>query len=118
MNPRNPAKYSQIHLHNIMIPTLPNVCNNYNILQPTFHLPLIKHAIAEQRVDYQLIKRLNTHESTVHVCALKVQSLHFFVFKTFEKKYHILNTNVDRWYNLHCPSCRIFAQRQIQESYN
>ena len=34
---------------------LPNICNNYSIRLPTFHLPLIKHAFAEQRLDYQLI---------------------------------------------------------------
>ena len=35
------------------------ICNNYNIRLPTFHLPLIKHVFAEQRLDYQLIKMLN-----------------------------------------------------------
>ena len=41
-----------------MLPMLPNICNNYSIRLPTFHLPLIKHAFAEQRLDYQLIKML------------------------------------------------------------
>ena len=43
---------------------LPNICNIYNIGHPTFHLPLVKHDFAEQRLDYQLIKLLNTNEST------------------------------------------------------
>ena len=43
---------------------LPNICNIYNIRHPTFHLPLVKHDFAEQRLDYQLIKHLNTNEST------------------------------------------------------
>ena len=43
----------------IMLPILPNICNNYSIRLPTFHLPLNKHAFAEQRLDYQLIKLLN-----------------------------------------------------------
>ena len=38
-----------------MLPALPNVCDNYNIRIPTFHIPLIKHAFAEQRLEYQLI---------------------------------------------------------------
>ena len=35
-----------------MLPTLQNICDNYNIRLPTFQLPLIKHAYAEQRLDY------------------------------------------------------------------
>ena len=48
-----------------MLPALPIVCDNYtcNIRLPTFHLPLIKHAFAEQRLDYQLIKILNANGS-------------------------------------------------------
>ena len=38
----------------IMLPILPNVCDYYNIRRPIFHLPLIKHGFAEQRLDYQL----------------------------------------------------------------
>ena len=34
-----------------MLPTLPNVCDNYNIRIPTFHLPLSKHTFAEQQLD-------------------------------------------------------------------
>ena len=43
----------------IMLPTLPNVCDYYNIRRPIFHLPFIKQGFAEQRLDYQLIKLLN-----------------------------------------------------------
>ena len=46
-----------------MLPTLPNVCDNYNIRLPTSHLPLIKHAFAELRLDYHLIKILNANGS-------------------------------------------------------
>ena len=42
---------------------LPNICNIYNIRHPTFHLPLVKHDFAEQRLDYQLIKLLNPQRS-------------------------------------------------------
>ena len=64
-----------------MIPMLPNICNIYNIRHPTFHLPLEKHDFAEQRLDYQFIKLLNTSESTA--ITLKAQSLFFYGFKTF-----------------------------------
>ena len=47
----------------IMLPILPNICNNYSIRLPTFHLPLIKHAFAVQRLDYQLIRMLNDYGS-------------------------------------------------------
>ena len=47
----------------IMLPILPNICNNYSIRLPTFHLLLIKHAFAEQRLDYQLIRMLNAYGS-------------------------------------------------------
>ena len=64
-----------------MLPTLPNVCDNYNIRLPTFHLPIIKHAFAEQRLDYQLIKILNANGSQAVI--LKAQSLFFYDFKIF-----------------------------------
>ena len=38
------------------------------------HLPLVKHDFAEQRLDYQLIKLLNTNESTTFT--LKDDTLH------------------------------------------
>ena len=50
--------------YDVMIPMVHNICNIYNIRHPTFHLPLVKHDFAEQRLDYQLIKLLNTNEST------------------------------------------------------
>ena len=59
-----------------MIPILPNNCNIYNIRHPTFHLPLVKHDFAEQRLDYQLVKLLNTNESTAFT--FKAQSLFFY----------------------------------------
>ena len=67
----------------IMLPILPNICNNYSIRLPTFHLPLIKHAFAEQRLDYQLIRMLNDYGSMTFT--LKAQSLFFYGFKTFVK---------------------------------
>ena len=65
----------------IMLPILPNICNNYSIRLPTFHLPLIKHTFAEQRLDYQLIKMLNAYGSMT--ITLKAQSLFLYDVKTF-----------------------------------
>ena len=47
----------------IMLPTLPNVCDYYIIRRPIFRLPFSSHGFAEQRLDYQLIKILNVHGS-------------------------------------------------------
>ena len=91
----------------IMLPTLPNVCDYYNIRRPAFHLPFIKHSFAEQRLDYQLIKILNVHGS---ILLRKVQHLFFYAFKTFVK-YKILNNYVDRCYEANCVTCHIVAQR-------
>ena len=55
---------------------LPNICNIYNIQHPTFHLPLVKHDFAEQRLYYQLIKLLNGNESTAFT--FKAQFLLFY----------------------------------------
>ena len=66
-----------------MLPILPNICNNYSIRLPTFHLPLNKHAFAKQRLDYQLIKMLNAYGSMTFT--LKAQSLYFYGFKTCVK---------------------------------
>ena len=65
----------------------------------------MKHDFAEQRLDYQLIKHLNTNESTSFT-----QSLFFYGFKTFVK-YYILNNYVDRCYDVHCLTCHMIAQR-------
>ena len=92
----------------IMLPTLLNVCDYYNIQRPIFYLPFIKHGFAEQRLDYQLIKLLNVHGSMPF--ARKVQHLFFYAFKTFVK-YEILNNYVDRCYEANCVACHIVAQQ-------
>ena len=52
---------------------------NYNIRLPTFQLPLIKHASAEQRLDYQLIKILNANGSQAVI--MKAESVFFMALK-------------------------------------
>ena len=41
-----------------MKPPLPHVCTHYDIRSPVFHLPVIRHSVAEQSIRYWLIKRL------------------------------------------------------------
>ena len=71
-------KESTATYFDVMIPMLPNICNIYNIRHPTFHLRLVKHNFAEQRIDYQLTKLLNTNESTTFT--LKAQPLSKITF--------------------------------------
>ena len=42
-----------------MKPSLPVICNYYGIRNPKFHLSPIKHAFAEQRIQYCLITLFN-----------------------------------------------------------
>ena len=44
---------------NYMKPSLPVICNYYDIRNPKFRLPPIKHAFAEQMIQYCLINLLN-----------------------------------------------------------
>ena len=46
----------------IMKPVLPQVCTRYEIRNPVYHLPDIRHAFAQQSLKYCLIKQLNTAE--------------------------------------------------------
>ena len=93
-----------------MLPT------NYNIRLPTFHLPLIKHAFAEQRLDYELIKILNSNRSQTVIHVLKAQSLFFYCFKTFVK-FYIIDVYADGCYDALCVTCHIQDTRyKIQDT--
>ena len=46
----------------IMKPVLPQVCTRYEIRNPVYYLPDIKHAFAQQSLKYCLLKHLNTAE--------------------------------------------------------
>ena len=96
-----------------MLPILSNICNNYSIRLPTFHLLLIKHAFAEQRLDYQLIRMLNAYGPMTFT--LKAQSLFFYGFKTFVKV-QLINGYADGCHDTNvytsCITCHIIAHRQ------
>ena len=49
-----------------MKPPLLQVCTNYDIHNPVFHLPDIRHSFAEQSITYCLIKRLNAEKSRTY----------------------------------------------------
>ena len=44
----------------VMKSTLPQVCTRYEIRNPVYHLPNVRHTFAEQSLRYCLIKHLNT----------------------------------------------------------
>ena len=50
---------------NIMKPSLPQVCDHYNIRRPIFHLPIINHEYAEHLLEFQMIKLLNEDGSII-----------------------------------------------------
>ena len=55
MNNKLPSSFEN------MKPVLPRICDKYGIRRPSFHLPLIKHDLAEQLglLSYQLTTMLN-----------------------------------------------------------
>ena len=52
----------QIYFENCK-PTLPRIDQQYIVRKPVFHLLKIKHKLAEQLPDYQLVKLLNKNGS-------------------------------------------------------
>ena len=69
---------------NYMKPNLPAICNHYNVRNPRFHLPLIKHEFAKQLLQYCLIKLLNEDENASQI-AYKVGEQPFCTFKSVLK---------------------------------
>ena len=51
----------------LMKPPLPQVCTNYDIRSPVFHLPDLRYLFAVQSIRYCLIKRLNAEQIRVDV---------------------------------------------------
>ena len=90
---------------NYMKPNLPVICNHYNVRNPKFHLPLIKHEFAKQLLQYCLIKLLNEDENASQI-AYKVGKQPFCTFKSVIK-YTIIssynNTCIDPE---NCVSCQ------------
>ena len=78
-----------------MKPVLPIICTRYEIRNPVFHLPNIRHSFAEQSIGYCLIKQLNAEEgSTLTTHMVHTES--FLMYKVHIKR------NVIDGYNDHC----------------
>jgi hypothetical protein len=94
---------------NYMKPELPRVIDFHNIRRPTFHLPNIRHAFAEQLVHYQMIKLLNT-EKNANIIMPKVYTHSFCGYKLYIKNVTI-NSYMIECTNRACESCRLLADR-------
>ena len=57
MNNKLPACFSTL------IPRLPEIVEHYEVRNPVFHLPVIKHKFAENSLQYCLIKLINEEHS-------------------------------------------------------
>ena len=84
MNNKLPAYFS------FMKPVLPTVTERYEIRNPSFHTPAIKHKFAECSLQYCLINQLNS-ENCFALLTDKVNLNSFYSFKVFVKS-RILNS--------------------------
>ena len=84
MNNKLPAYFS------FMKPVLPIVTECYEIRNPSFHTPAIKHKFAECSLQYCLINQLNS-ENCFALLTDKVNLNSFYSFKVFVKS-RILNS--------------------------
>ena len=78
-----------------MKPVVPIICTRYEIRNPVFYLPNIRHSFGEQFIGYCLIKQLNAEEgSTLTTNIVHTES--FLMYKLRIKR------NVIDVYNDHC----------------
>ena len=101
------------HYFDIMKPELPIVCDTHAIRHPTFHLPRIVHAFAEQLIKYQLIKVLNNEKCSILITA-KVHTHSFCSFKSYIKN-SVINSYIENCNVPFCESCQRVARRQIPD---
>ena len=78
-----------------MKPVVPIICTRYEILNPVFHLPNIRHSFGEQSIDNCLIKQLNAEEGST----LTTNMVHTESFLMY--KVHIKRNVIDGHYD-HC----------------
>ena len=84
MNNKLPEYFS------FMTPVLPAVTERYEIRNPSFRAPAIKHKFAECSLRYSLINQLNS-ENCFALLTEKVSMNSFYSFKVFVKS-RILNS--------------------------
>ena len=84
MNNKLPEHFSFVK------PVLPAETERYEIRNPSFHAPAIKHKFAECSLQYCLINQLNS-ENSFALLTDKVSTNSFYSFKVFIKN-RILNS--------------------------
>ena len=93
---------------NYMKPNLPVISNHYNVRNPKFHLPAIKHDFAKQLIQHCLIKLLNKDENISEI-ANKVFDQTFCMFKSTLKNKVITSYNDKCIDPNNCVSCKRMA---------
>ena len=93
---------------NYMKPNLPVICNHYNVRNPKFHLPAIKHDFDKQLIQHCLIKLLNKDENISEI-ANKVFDQTFCMFKSTLKNKVITSYNDKCIDPNNCVSCKRMA---------
>ena len=99
MNNKLPECFSTIK------PKLPEIIEHYEIRNPVFHLPAIKHKFAENLLQYCLIKQIN-EEHCFSMMSDKVQRTSFYSFKVF-LKHRVLDTYRSTCEIAECKACAI-----------
>ena len=88
-----------------MKPNVPVICDHYNVRNPKFHLPVIKHDFAKQLIQYCLIKLLN-EDDNISKIADKVFEQTFCTFKSILKN-KVITSYYDKCIDPNnCVSCK------------
>ena len=99
INNKLPACFSTLK------PRLPEIVEHYEIRNPVFHLPAIKHKFAENSLQYCLIKLIN-EEHSFSMMSDKVERTSFYSFKVFVK-HRVLDTCKSTCEIVECKACAI-----------
>ena len=86
-------------------PNLPVITEHYEIRNPVFHLPAIKHKFAESSLQYCLIKLIN-EQNCFNEMTDKVQRTSIYSFKVFLKR-RVLDTYKSTCKIDKCKTCAI-----------
>ena len=87
MNNKLPKCFSTIK------PNLPVITEHYEIRNPVFHLPAIKHKFAESSLQYCLIKLIN-EQNCFNEMTDKVQRTSIYSFKVFLNRESLIHIKV------------------------
>ena len=86
-------------------PKPPEIIEHYEIRNPVFHLPAIKHKFVEKLLQYCLINVIN-EEHCFSMISDKVQRTLFYSFKVFIK-HRVLDTYKSTCEIVECKACAI-----------